>query len=89
MSDGNFNRSLLPHTPYHSGLQAGKAMARMQAIETFKCYLATPHPDFTEEERIEHSEIFKKMRSAKLYPKELSYSPSAQHQSPCIIIEFI
>ena len=27
MSDGNFNRSLLPHTPYHSGLQAGKAMA--------------------------------------------------------------
>ena len=31
MSDGNFNRSLLPHTPYHSGLQAGKAMARMQA----------------------------------------------------------
>ena len=51
MSDGNFNRSLLPHTPYHSGLQAGKAMARMQAIETFKCYLATLHPDFTEEER--------------------------------------
>ena len=50
MSDGNFNRSLLPHTPYHSGLQAGKAMARMQAIETFKCYLATLHPDFTEEE---------------------------------------
>ena len=53
MSDGNFNRSLLPHTPYHSGLQAGKAMARMQAIETFKCYLATLHPDFTEEERKE------------------------------------
>ena len=51
MSDGIFNRSLLPHTPYHSGLQAGKAMARMQAIETFKCYLATLHPDSTEEER--------------------------------------
>ena len=59
MSDGNFNRSLLPHTPYHSGLQAGKAMARMQAIETFKCYLA-------EEERKEQTEIFKKMLSAKL-----------------------
>lgn len=29
MSDGNFNRSLLPHTPYHSGLQAGKAMAQI------------------------------------------------------------
>ena len=62
MSDGNFNRSLLPHTPYHSGLQAGKAMARMQAIETFKCYLATLHPDFTEEERKEQTEIFKKTR---------------------------
>ena len=60
MSDGNFNRSLLPHTPYHSGLQAGKAMARMQAIETFKCYLATLHPDFTEEERKEQTEIFKR-----------------------------
>ena len=36
MSDGNFNRSLLPHTPYHSGLQAGKAMARMQAIPTLQ-----------------------------------------------------
>ena len=66
MSDGNFNRSLLPHTPYHSGLQAGKAMARMQAIETFKWYLATLHPDFTEEERKEQTEIFKKMLSARL-----------------------
>ena len=69
MSDGNFNRSLLPHTPYHSGLQAGKAMARMQAIETFKCYLATLHPDFTEEERKEQTEIFKKMLSARLSRK--------------------
>ena len=66
MSDENFNRSLLPHTTSHSGLKAGKAMARMQAIETFKCYLATLHPDFTEEERKEQTEIFKKMLSAKL-----------------------
>ena len=36
MSDGNFNRSLLPHTPYHSGLQTGKSIARMQAIKAFK-----------------------------------------------------
>ena len=32
MSDGNFNRSLLPHTPYHSGLQAGKAMALPRCV---------------------------------------------------------
>ncbi len=40
MSDGNFNRSLLPHTPYHSGLQTGKAMARMQAVEVLRELLA-------------------------------------------------
>ena len=66
MSDGNFNRSLLPHTPYHSGLQAGKAMARMQAKETIKRNMATLQPDNTEEERKEQTEIFKKMLSAKL-----------------------
>ena len=50
MSDGNFNRSLLPHTPYHSGLQAGKAMARMQALKAFKLYLTQSAPQITEEE---------------------------------------
>ena len=33
MSDGNFNRALLPHTPYASGLKAGKSMMKMKAIE--------------------------------------------------------
>ena len=35
MSDGNFNRALLPHTPYESGLKMGKAMARKYAAEVF------------------------------------------------------
>ena len=35
MSDGNFNRALLPHTPYASGLKVGKAMMKMQAIKAF------------------------------------------------------
>lgn len=39
MSDGNFNRNLLPYTPYQSGMKAGKAMARMKALEAFKIYL--------------------------------------------------
>ena len=51
MSDGNFNRSLLPHTPYHSGLQTGKSMARMKAIEAFKCYLEETHAHLNEEEQ--------------------------------------
>lgn len=66
MSDGNFNRSLLPHTPYHSGLQTGKSMARMQAIEAFKQYLHTVHPNLTKEEQKEQTDLFKKILSAKI-----------------------
>lgn len=65
MSDGNFNRSLLPHTPYHSGLQAGKSMARMKAIEAFKCYLSEMHPDLNEEEVKKEIERFKRILSSK------------------------
>ena len=54
MSDGNFNRSLLPHTPFHSGLQTGKSMARMKALEAFKGYLAEVHPEYSDEDRQEH-----------------------------------
>ena len=39
MSDGNFNRNLLPYTPYQSGMKAGKSMARMKALEVFRTYL--------------------------------------------------
>ncbi|MBP3566521.1 MAG: hypothetical protein IKA86_05215 [Paraprevotella sp.] len=66
MSDGNFNRSLLPHTPYHSGLQAGKSMARMKAIEAFKCYLTDTHPSLSEEELKTEIERFKKILSTKI-----------------------
>lgn len=36
MSDGNFNRALLPHTPYASGMKAGKQIAKMKATELFR-----------------------------------------------------
>ena len=39
MSDGNFNRALLPHTPYESGLKMGKAMARKYAAEVFADFI--------------------------------------------------
>lgn len=66
MSDGNFNRSLLPHTPYHSGLQAGKAMGRMKAVEAFKAYLSEIE-QLTDEEEIRHRvDCFKKLLSARL-----------------------
>lgn len=66
MSDGNFNRSLLPHNPYHSGLQAGKAMARMKAIEAFKAYLLMADPSRDEQSLTADLEKFKKLLSEKL-----------------------
>jgi len=50
MSDGNFNRSLLPHTPYSSGLHTGKAMARMKAAEVFSEWLRDYQPDLSDED---------------------------------------
>ncbi|MBQ1973586.1 MAG: hypothetical protein II222_04500 [Paraprevotella sp.] len=49
MSDGNYNRSLLPHTPYHSGLQTGKAMAKMKASEAFRETISQAMPDLDSE----------------------------------------
>lgn len=35
MSDGNFNRQLLPKTEFSSGLRAGKAQMRQKAEQAF------------------------------------------------------
>lgn len=59
MSDGNFNRALLPHTPYASGLKAGKAMMKAKAIDVFRQWLEQHHPDFTDEERSRQLEDFR------------------------------
>lgn len=50
MSDGNFNRALLPHTPYESGLKMGKAMARKCAVEVFADFIRKNHPTLSNEE---------------------------------------
>lgn len=47
MSDGNFNRALLPTTPYASGLKAGKSMMKMKATEVFKQWLLDNRPEMT------------------------------------------
>lgn len=36
MSDGNFNRQLLPKTELSSGLRAGKAQMRVKAEQAFE-----------------------------------------------------
>ena len=66
MSDGNFNRALLPHTPFQSGLKAGKSMGRMQALEAFREYLQHFHPDLDESHFVEHIDRFRQILSSRL-----------------------
>ncbi len=66
MSDGNFNRALLPHTPYQSGLKAGKAMGSMHAIEAFKDYLTKFHPDLDDDAFQRRLEDFRQLLSHRL-----------------------
>lgn len=66
MSDGNFNRALLPHTPYQSGLQTGKSLVRMHALEAFKEYLQRFHPDLDEGHFLQQLEHFRQLLSLRL-----------------------
>ncbi len=66
MSDGNFNRALLPHTPYASGMKAGKQIAKMKAVEVFKAQLKRICPTLDEENIKHEAELFEHELSAKL-----------------------
>ena len=50
MSDGNFNRALLPHTPYHSGLATGRMQMRNRAEEALKELLKSHFPNLGEDD---------------------------------------
>ena len=66
MSDGNFNRALLPHTPYASGLKAGKAIARSKAVEAFREWLAEAFPTLSAEEQQQHRDTFGRLLEHKI-----------------------
>ena len=51
MSDGNFNRQLLPKTDLSSGLRAGKAQMRMKAELAFNEVVKTFLQGETEERK--------------------------------------
>ena len=59
MSDGNFNRALLPHTPYHSGLATGRMQMRHRAEEALKIILENHFPYTTPEQREEIMAFFR------------------------------
>ncbi len=66
MSDGNFNRALLPHTPYASGLKAGKSMARMNAMEAFEEWLTAWSPQLSAQEKQAQKEAFHALLTRKM-----------------------
>ena len=51
MSDGNINRQLLPHTPFHSGLAIGRMQMKTRSEKAFREILDTHFSDLTPEER--------------------------------------
>lgn len=58
MSDGNFNRQLLPKTELASGLRAGKAQMRMKAEQAFSEVICKYMPDISEEKATEMKRHF-------------------------------
>jgi len=50
MSDGNFNRALLPSTPIASGIKMGKQQMKVKAIEVTKSVLKEEFPTLSDEE---------------------------------------
>ena len=63
MSDGNFNRSLLPHGGYQSGVRAGRAAERTRAVEVLGTLLAEEMPHLAEDDRVELVRKFKERLS--------------------------
>lgn len=61
MSDGNFNRQLLPKTELSSGLRAGKAQMRVKAEQAFSTILSTHFPTLTPEEAAQLKAEFMEM----------------------------
>ena len=50
MSDGNFNRALLPSTPYRSGIKMGQQQLRIKAETAFREVVKEKFPILTDEE---------------------------------------
>lgn len=58
MSDGNFNRQLLPKTELSSGLRAGKAQMRVKAEKAFQQFLDEEFGDLSAEQKKQKLEKF-------------------------------
>ncbi len=61
MSDGNFNRSMLPSNGYQSGVRAGQAQMKRLAVEAFGRWFVENHPETTAEELKAAQKQYKQM----------------------------
>lgn len=61
MSDGNFNRALLPSTPYASGLKMGRQQMKAKAMSVFAELLQKEFPTCSPQELQELSDRFAQM----------------------------
>ena len=61
MSDGNFNRSLLPSDQYLSGLRAGEARMRQRALKAFRKWITEKEPDISPQQLQAEEQIFHKL----------------------------
>ena len=59
MSDGNYNRNLLPYRQYQSGLKAGHGQMRTLAVRAFTTWME--EQGFSEEERKQHEARFREL----------------------------
>lgn len=58
MSDGNFNRQLLPKTELSSGLRAGRAQMRIRAEQAFSAFLDEHMADADEDLKAKYKQEF-------------------------------
>lgn len=61
MSDGNFNRQLLPKTELSSGLRAGKAQMRAKAEKAIVTFVDEEFVDLTDEQKKQKVDKFMDM----------------------------
>ena len=59
MSDGNFNRSMLPSNSYQSGVRAGRSQMRIKAIQLVDELLKEGLVNMDEEERAKFLQLFR------------------------------
>jgi len=60
MSDGNFNRALLPSTPYRSGVRMGQQQTKAKAAEALRLALDNAQPPLSSEQKETIIQYFEK-----------------------------